>query len=133
MAKRTGGAGKNSKKRLTKDELLAQLATRTEEFQLPEEAGGGTIVLRGLSGSQAFDELKGFKGEQDMDRIKRLLLLGIVEPELTLEDLSALGNCSAGLLETIGNAINKLSGFYTPGVDAFLALIQQQKESSSSA
>ena len=100
---------------------------------LPEEAGGGTIVLRGLSGSQAFDDLKSLKGEDDLDRIKRLMLLGIVEPELTLEDVSMLADCSAGLLEQIGNKIMDLSGFAIPGIDAFLALIQQQKESSSSA
>ncbi len=137
MAKPTGGAGTKqrakSKKRLTRDELLDQLAPRTEEFELPDEAGGGTILLRGLSGSQAFDELKGLDNETDLERVKRLLLLGIVEPELSLEDLIALGESSAGLLEQIGNRINVLSGFSMPGLDAFLALIQQQKESSSTA
>ncbi len=139
MARNSGGAGSKKratskgKKRLTRDELLERLAPRTEEYQLPDEAGGGTIVLRGLSGSQAFDELKGIEGESDLERVKRLLLLGIKEPELALEDLNALGESSAGLLEDIGNHINKLSGFSMPGLDAFLALIQQQKESSSTA
>ncbi len=139
MARNSGGAGSKKratskgKKRLTRDELLERLAPRTEEYQLPDEAGGGTIVLRGLSGSKAFDELRGIEGESDLDRVKRLLLLGIKEPELALEDLNALGESSAGLLEDIGNHINTLSGFSMPGLDAFLALIQQQKESSSTA
>ena len=131
MAKTTGGAGTN--KRLTKDELLRRLRPNTEEFQLPKEAGGGTILLRGLSGAQMFDEMKGLDDEKTLDRIKRLMLLGIQEPELDLDAVSVLGDSSAGLLERISNRIMTLSGFNLPGMDDFLARIQQQKESSSSA
>jgi len=139
MARKTGGAGtkpkrsKSTKKRLTKDELFERLAPRSEEFELPEEAGGGTILLRGLSGPQGFEQLKGLDDKDDLERIKRLLMMGIVEPELDLDDVSRLAESSAGLLERIGNRIMDLSGFQMAGLEAFLALIQQQKESSSGA
>lgn len=139
MAKRTGGAGskkrrsKNTKKRLTKDELFEAIAPRTDEFELPDEAGGGTILLRGLNGVQGFEQLKGLDADAHLDRIKQLLLMGVVEPELDLEDVSRLADSAAGLIEQIGNRIMDLSGFQMAGIDAFLALIQQRKESSSGA
>lgn len=139
MAKRTGGAGgkraksTNGKAYLTRDELLERLRPRTEEYEVPAVVGGGVIVLRALTAKEGMDNLQLQKGESEIDRVKRLIHMAIVEPALTLDDIAELDSCTAGFIQQIGDRILSLSGYNVASIDAFLALIQQQNTSTSSA
>lgn len=136
MEEKAGGAGTTTdgqrSKHLTRDELISRLSVRREEYQLPEEVGGGTVILQGLSVDAGMEELRG--GATDTaDRMKKILLLGIAEPKLDLADLEALGQASVGLLDRISDVILRLSGFNIPDLQAFLAAAQDSSPSSASA
>ncbi len=125
-------AGGATKGNLTKDELLAKLRRREKPFELP---GGGAIRIQGLSVDD-FSAVRSM-GEEDTEGselFKRVCLLGIVEPELTAEDLEALGESDLGSVTAIANAIMQLSGMLDTGeAEDFTSDTQNGKGSSSTA
>lgn len=105
---------KNGEKFLTKEELLSQMGERRETFSLPN---GGKITLRSIDVQSGFDFFGGGSTQQDIaDRTKKICLLGIVEPQLSLEDLTALDNARFGIVEKLAQKIMELSG--AMGVEA---------------
>lgn len=125
MARRASGAGARTSpngtgpKRLTKDELLAQLKTREEDYELPN--GSGTVRLRSVA-VKDYATIEGFGKEgQTEDALKRICLLGIVEPALSPEDLEALTEADIGVATALATRIMQLSGMLPGGAAAFLA------------
>lgn len=126
------GAGGAVKGNLTKDELLAKLRRREKQFSLP---AGGSIRIQGLSVND-FSAVRSMGEEEteSSDLFKRVCLLGIVEPELSADDLEALGSSDLGAVTAIATAIMQLSGMLEEGKAAdFTAAIQSGKGSSSTA
>ena len=113
MAKAAGGV----RTRLTKDQLLAALKTRREEFEL---AGVGTIIIESISVDR-YAAAQGDLGEMtSTDALKRICLLGVVEPALTSDDLEELGKSDVGLVNEVANRIMKLSGLIGGDTSRFL-------------
>lgn len=118
MATKTGGAGKQPQKRLTKDELLQALRTRQEEVEI---AGLGTITIESISVDR-YAAAQGDLGElSSTDALKRICLLGVVDPVLTPEDLDALGASEIGLINGLANRIMRQSGLIGDDTSRFLA------------
>jgi len=123
MAKTAGGV----RTRLTKDQLLAALRTRREEFEL---AGVGTIIIESISVDR-YAAAQGDLGEMtSTDALKRICLLGVVEPALTSDDLEELGKSDVGLVNEVANRIMKLSGLIGGDTSRFLTPTKAQKGSS---
>jgi hypothetical protein len=117
MAKEAGGA-RISKPRLTKDQLLDALRTRRQEYELD---GVGTIIIEGISVDR-FAAVQGDVGDMSTsDALKRICLLGVVEPTLSPEDLEALGAADVGTINELSNAILQVSGLLGDKVARFLA------------
>jgi len=126
MEKKAGGV----RTRLTKDQLLAALKTRREEFEL---AGVGTIIIESISVDR-YAAAQGDLGEMSStDALKRICLLGVVEPTLAPDDLEALGKADVGLVNEIANRIMRLSGLIGGDTSRFLTPTKEQKGSSSIA
>lgn len=127
MAKDAGGARTNS--HLTKDELFTKLAVPEGDYELPT---GGTIRIRGLDINEGLVALQE-AGDDASARLKRICLLGIIEPKLEPEDLERIGVSSADLVSDIALAIIRLSGMLPEQVSDFLANTPQPSPSSSTA
>ena len=104
MAKTGSGAPHPTK--LNKEDFISALRVKEEDFELP---GGGYIRLRGLGlkkGMAAFT----VDDEDPSARMKRIIMAGIVEPELAAEDLDALDEGQVGLGQKLVQKILALSG-----------------------
>ncbi len=126
------GAG-GAKTHLTKDELLEKLRRREKHLDLP--GGLGSICIQGLSVDD-FSAVRSMGEEEteSADLFKRVCLLGIVDPELSADDLEALGKSDLGAVTAIANEIMQLSGMMDSGDAAdFTEDTQKEKESSSTA
>ena len=140
MAKQGAGGATNSKPKqfLTKDELLAKLRRREKELDLPKSAGGGALRIQGLSVND-FAAVRSMGAEEtdSSDLFKRVCLLGIVEPDLSADDLEALGESDLGAITAIANEIMALSGMLDEdaagGAADFFGATRNGKESSSTA
>ncbi len=129
MATRAVGGRTNG--HLTKDELFAKLTIPEEDYALP---GGGTIRLRGLDVQQGAPFASGLgKDGDNADRLKRLCLLGIVDPKLEPEDLEAISGGSLEIVSGIAVAVMRLSGMWPGEAEDFFEQTQQPKVSSSTA
>lgn len=132
MAKDAGGARANG--HLTKEQLLAALAVREEDYDLAGIEGilnFGTIRIRGLNVSDGLPALQ--QQDDPAARLKMICLMGIVEPKLTPEDLDELGECSAELVSNLALRIMQISGMVADEVQAFLPQTGALKRSSSTA
>jgi len=116
MAEKAGGA-RISKVRLTKEQLLDALKTRREEFEV---TGIGSIVIESISVDR-YAAAQGDLGElSSTDALKRICLLGVVEPVLTPDDLEALGKSDVGFINELANHIMRLSGLIGGDTGRFL-------------
>ena len=138
MARQGAGGATKPKQFLTKDELLAKLRRREKQLDLPESVGGGRFRIQGL----AVDDFKAVRSMGDeetesSDLFKRVCMLGIIEPELTVDDLEALGESDLGAVTAIANEIMRLSGMLADdvegGADGFFGATRNGKGSSSTA
>lgn len=126
MAKAAGAGGSTKQKYLTKEELLDQMQEQRATYELP---GGGLIQLRSLDVKTGLD----FFGTQTSDnqaisdRTKKICLLGIVEPELSLEDLEALERARFGAVNQIATKVLELSGMAGTAAADFLTPIPTSK------
>jgi len=116
MAKKAGGARKGEH-RLTRDELLAALKTRQQEYNLD---GVGTIIIEGVNADDFATATGGVADMTDIDAMKRICLIGVVDPVLTPDDLEALGQGKIGLIVDLSQAILRLSGMLQGDPDRFL-------------
>ena len=130
MAKAAGGARTNGH-HLTKDELFSRLAIQEEDYALPS---GGTIRIRGLDVQEGapFVATLGSAGDP-ADRVKRLCLLGIVEPKLEPEDLEQLSGGSLDTVTGISLAIMRLSGLLPGEAEDPFGVTKPPRASSSTA
>ena len=95
---------------LSKEELFATLGTVYEDHEVAE---GKTIKIRSLGFNEFTEAVR--KGIEDIGTaMKRICLLGIVEPELSLDDLETIDKAQGGKVYDIGNAILRLSGITMP-------------------
>ncbi len=98
--------------------------------------GGGVVRVRGLSVND-FQSIQMMAQEDDQSgdaALVKISLMGIVEPELTADDIEALGEADLGVITLIGNKIMELSGMLGKGsADAFLQSMKAPKGSSSTA
>jgi hypothetical protein len=116
MATKAGGV-RESKPRLTKDQLLEALRTRRQEYELD---GVGTITIESISVDR-FAAVQGDLGDMNTaDALKRICLLGVVEPALSPEDLEALGAADVGIINDLANAIMRVSGLVGDKASRFL-------------
>jgi len=116
MAKGAGGV-RESKPRLTKDQLLDALKTRREEYDLD---GVGSVLIESISVDR-FAAVQGDLGDMNTaDALKRICLLGVVEPALSPEDLEALGASDVSAINNLANAIMRVSGLIGDGASRFL-------------
>jgi len=121
MAEKAGGA-RISKVRLTKDQLLDALKTRREEFEV---SGIGSIVIESISVDR-YAAAQGDLGElSSTDALKRICLLGIVEPVLTPADLESLGASDIGMINGLAHRIMTLSGLIGGDAGRFLPRTQE--------
>ena len=117
MATKAGGA-RSSKPRLTRDQLLEALRTRRQEYELD---GVGTVLIESISVDR-FAAVQGDLGDMNTaDALKRICLLGVVEPALSPEDLEALGASDVSAINNLANAIMRVSGLVGDGASRFLA------------
>ena len=130
MDAQAGGARTNG--HLSKEQLFQNLAVREEDYTLPT---GGTIRIRGLPVDEGMTAIATMGDEQSAadERVKRICLLGIVDPKLEPEDMEAMGKLSANALSDVAVAIIRLSGLVTEDVETFLETTRQPKRSSSTA
>jgi len=106
MAKGAGGV-RESKPRLTKDQLLDLLSVRQQEYEID---GLGTVLVQGVAVNR-YEQIQAVDDDPNsMDSVKRICLIGLIEPELTAEDLDALAEKDAGRLAALSNVILDLSG-----------------------
>lgn len=133
MSKRTaaGGQRNGTSHQLTKEELLARLACRTEEFELAP--GVGTIILQSIPLNQLNAVRSLDEDTEPHDVLKRICLIGVRDPELGVEDLEAFDQFSAGAIDQIATRIMELSGLMGDRAAAFLHNIPNSKDSSPSA
>ena len=138
MARTAGGARNGTKQReqrdhrLNKDELFQRLAQREEDYQLPAEGGGGTIRIRGLNVQEGAPFVAMLSAEGDPgDRLKRLCLLGVIAPPLTLEDLERLNDGALDIVSGIASAIMRLSGLTVGAAEDFSESTKEPKLSTS--
>lgn len=131
MARRASGAGARGTNngtpphRLTKEELLAQLRQREEDYEYP---GFGTVHIRSIA-LKEFGVLQGFTNiNERADALKRICLLGVIDPQLEPADLEALAEADVGAVGDLALRIISLSGQNTEAVEAFLAAGQTSKE-----
>ncbi|HLF79654.1 MAG TPA: hypothetical protein VJB57_19405 [Dehalococcoidia bacterium] len=126
MAKAAGGARNGH---LSKEELFARLVIREEDYAIP---GGGTIRIRALNVREGapFVGTLGKEGDP-ADRIKRLCLMGIIDPQFEPEDLEQLDGGSLKIISGIALAIMRLSGLLDD--DDPFAATPPPKASSSTA
>jgi hypothetical protein len=116
MATKAGGV-RESKPRLTKDQLLDALKTRREEYDLD---GVGSVLIESISVDR-FAAVQGDLGDMNTaDALKRICLLGVVEPALSPEDLEALGTSDVSAINNLANAIMRVSGLIGDGASRFL-------------
>jgi len=116
MATKAGGV-RESKPRLTKDQLLDALKTRREEYDLD---GVGSVLIESISVDR-FAAVQGDLGDMNTaDALKRICLLGVVEPALSPEDLEALGAADVSAINNLANAIMRVSGLVGDEANRFL-------------
>ena len=135
MAKvRVGGP---TRKYLTKDELLGVLAVRTSDLELPPNKmfpKGALIKVTGLAAQDGIKAFQGTDNENPAERLKRIMLLGIVEPRFSEEDIELLGDSQVMLAQLIVNEIMVLSGLSDDDTPAdFLAETPSSSPSSDTA
>ena len=116
MGEKAGGA-RNQQRHLTREELLGKLLVREQDVELP---GLGLVRIRGLNVDEGLAAAQS-ESESMGDRLKRICLLGLVEPKLELADLEELGHASLGGLSTLVERIVALSGLGSG--DSFLGEI----------
>lgn len=124
MAKDAGGARTNG--HLTKEQLLAALAVREEDYEI---GGFGSVRIRGLNVSEGLPALQ--KEDDAGARLKMICLLGVVEPKLEPADLDAIGQCSAEAVSDLALRIMTISGMLPKDTDAFLETTEASKPSLS--
>lgn len=91
---------------LSKEELLANRGLPEDVIEIPEL--GGAVRVRGLSRKEF---LRLNEGDDGFDFEDRALAAGMLEPKLTLEEVSHLRDISPGMeLQKVFMRINELSG-----------------------
>lgn len=89
---------------LTREEILARKMGR-DTVTLPD--GSGTVEVRGLNRSEA---VRVGEVEAGLDRDALLISLGLVDPEMTVEDVLQWGReDDSGTLEVVSRRIGELS------------------------
>lgn len=125
MARQAGGA----RNYLTREQLLERMRADEADFEV---VGGGVIRLRGLDPKDGLAALQS-DVVSDQDRVLRICLAGISEPQMSPADLEALSASSLGSVNEIANRILELSGLSGEKVRAFLSPTRPSKESTPSA
>jgi hypothetical protein len=88
---------------LTREEILARKLGR-DVVELPD---GGTVEVRGLNRREA---IAVGEVEAGLDRDALLISLGMVDPQMTVEDVLAWGaEDDSGTLEVVSRRIGELS------------------------
>jgi hypothetical protein len=91
---------------LSKEELLANRGLPEDVVEVPEL--GGAVRVRGLSRKEF---LRLNEGDDGYDFEDRALAAGMLEPKLTIEEVSQLRDLSPGMeLQEVVMKINELSG-----------------------
>jgi hypothetical protein len=98
-----------------RDQILSAVDIKTEEMEIPE--WGTTVTIRGLTGKQRASY---FEDQQQENQplwkfVSKLVVLGVVDedgdPIFTEDDLEAIGEKNADVLDRIAAAVGRLSGF----------------------
>ena len=99
-----------AQQRLSKEQLLTP---RQLEEDIHLESLGGTVKIRSLSHAQRQDIQKGAMGESgevDQDLMTMLSLVeSIIEPKLTIEDIKALREQDASVIDELSIQIGSLN------------------------
>ncbi len=90
---------------LTKADLLAGITLKPQDFEVE---GLGWVQVRGL-GLADLSELRAKHGNDDTQIVLHGAHRGLVNPQLSVEDLDALGQGDAGLVSSIGKRVFELS------------------------
>ena len=105
---------------LTRQEILEAMDLEPVEYEVPE--WGGSIMLRGLSlaeRQQMVPRIQGPNGETQSDLAALWsVILGVVEPKFTAEDVEALRGKAAGAMDRVASEIIKRSGMQQDQVEA---------------
>lgn len=108
MEETGSGASDEGRVYASKEALKVQLTVQEEDYELPD---GSFIRLQGLPVDEGMAAMQGEGDEtSSAERMKRVCLLGIKEPELGPEDYEDLASMSVGLTVNIVDAIMRLSG-----------------------
>lgn len=93
---------------LTREQILSRkVAGKTEQYALGD-GDGSYVVIRGLTRNEA---LAVREAETLADKDNLLISLGLVEPQMTPEDVAAWAESDeAGVLAGISTRIGELSG-----------------------
>lgn len=127
-------AGGSDHKYLTKDELLDELSVKTADLEI---ADGKWIVVTGLTAKVGMTAFQSNPDDDPSDRMKRILMLGIVEPHFAEEDIELLADTQVMLAQKITEQIMTLSGLSLDEAEspakAFLDEAPSPNPSSSTA
>lgn len=108
---------------LSKEELLANRGLPEDVVEVPSL--GGAVRVRGLSRKEF---LRLNEGDDGFDFEDRAMSAGMIEPKLTIEEVSALRDISPGMeLQAVFMRINELSGV---GKDAAKEAYKSVREQS---
>lgn len=105
------------KKTLTRDQLLTP-SVETETYDIPEL--GGAVVLRSLTRQEQKDIGREslVDGKTDEGLAESLTIVkAVVEPELTPDDVGALQQHKAGVIDRLLMKIANLSGYGRVSID----------------
>lgn len=136
MEKRTNGTGESSGF-LSAEDIWAARDIAEEVVEMPE--WGGRVKIRALTIRKSLELQKQAQVwnqrtrsyDQDTDKLYMLLLLhGIVEPALTLDDLERLAEKSAVSTTRIVTAIQRVSGLSEEAVREADKSVRQESTAS---
>lgn len=94
------------KNKLNKADFLKGLLGKTENFELE---GFGIVVLKGLS-VKDLETIRSLANEDEMLAALYTIVFGVVEPELTIEDINLIKDANISTAMKLSKRISELSG-----------------------
>ena len=120
---------------LESKDLLLGIAITEEDFEID---GVGIVRLRGLTAKQGVEGLRGMD-KDPMMRFQKIILMGVVRPQMTDADLALLADGKIGVVQNLATKIMEMSGMTlsedeaNEAVEGFLEKAQSENSSSSTA